>query len=216
MIRRPPRSTRTDTLFPYTTLFRSPTGTRKSRAGASAATPPSAAARARPAARPACATSGGGSATSPGGCPNRRRRACGRSRTPPAAGTAPRLPGNRSSRRARVEEQPSQRSAGIGFAHERLADQERIDAGRAHALHVAGREDPALGNQAPVAGHRLLQRQGGIEGSLERAQVAVVDAQQRRWHLKQQPELVLVLPFDHPDHAPVHPPLLPPGPARLS
>src|SRR3546814_5667803 len=27
MIRRPPRSTRTDTLFPYTTLFRSATGT---------------------------------------------------------------------------------------------------------------------------------------------------------------------------------------------
>src|SRR3546814_4503656 len=27
MIRRPPRSTRTDTLFPYTTLFRSTTGT---------------------------------------------------------------------------------------------------------------------------------------------------------------------------------------------
>src|SRR3546814_12275838 len=29
MIRRPPRSTRTDTLFPYTTLFRSPGGTRE-------------------------------------------------------------------------------------------------------------------------------------------------------------------------------------------
>src|SRR3546814_19537117 len=28
MIRRPPRSTRTDTLFPYTTLFRSPQGRR--------------------------------------------------------------------------------------------------------------------------------------------------------------------------------------------
>src|SRR3546814_2929001 len=28
MIRRPPRSTRTDTLFPYTTLFRSPIGER--------------------------------------------------------------------------------------------------------------------------------------------------------------------------------------------
>src|SRR6056297_4094257 len=28
MIRRPPRSTRTDTLFPYTTLFRSVTNTR--------------------------------------------------------------------------------------------------------------------------------------------------------------------------------------------
>src|SRR3546814_4967238 len=30
MIRRPPRSTRTDTLFPYTTLFRSPPGKRSS------------------------------------------------------------------------------------------------------------------------------------------------------------------------------------------
>src|SRR3546814_7503308 len=31
MIRRPPRSTRTDTLFPYTTLFRSDVGTRQHR-----------------------------------------------------------------------------------------------------------------------------------------------------------------------------------------
>src|SRR3546814_10458038 len=29
MIRRPPRSTRTDTLFPYTTLFRSPLSSRE-------------------------------------------------------------------------------------------------------------------------------------------------------------------------------------------
>src|SRR3546814_6841585 len=34
MIRRPPRSTRTDTLFPYTTLFRS--GVRRRRAGTAA------------------------------------------------------------------------------------------------------------------------------------------------------------------------------------
>src|SRR3546814_8178459 len=34
MIRRPPRSTRTDTLFPYTTLFRSAPGTGKSFLGA--------------------------------------------------------------------------------------------------------------------------------------------------------------------------------------
>src|SRR3546814_7557224 len=37
MIRRPPRSTRTDTLFPYTTLFRSKTGLPVARASASAA-----------------------------------------------------------------------------------------------------------------------------------------------------------------------------------
>src|SRR3546814_9904640 len=35
MIRRPPRSTRTDTLFPYTTLFRSEYAPASSRAGAS-------------------------------------------------------------------------------------------------------------------------------------------------------------------------------------
>src|SRR3546814_21122559 len=34
MIRRPPRSTRTDTLFPYTTLFRSPAPHRATAAGA--------------------------------------------------------------------------------------------------------------------------------------------------------------------------------------
>src|SRR3546814_4903820 len=34
MIRRPPRSTRTDTLFPYTTLFRSPARVRRAAAGA--------------------------------------------------------------------------------------------------------------------------------------------------------------------------------------
>src|SRR3546814_1979255 len=34
MIRRPPRSTRTDTLFPYTTLFRSKSGTNEFHGGA--------------------------------------------------------------------------------------------------------------------------------------------------------------------------------------
>src|SRR3546814_8114662 len=36
MIRRPPRSTRTDTLFPYTTLFRSPSGVVEAEDGARA------------------------------------------------------------------------------------------------------------------------------------------------------------------------------------
>src|SRR3546814_15775892 len=38
MIRRPPRSTRTDTLFPYTTLFRSPDGPEAARMRGSAGT----------------------------------------------------------------------------------------------------------------------------------------------------------------------------------
>src|SRR3546814_9154893 len=40
MIRRPPRSTRTDTLFPYTTLFRSVDATRAALVGVSLATAP--------------------------------------------------------------------------------------------------------------------------------------------------------------------------------
>src|SRR3546814_14497142 len=39
MIRRPPRSTRTDTLFPYTTLFRSPPGSSRRRARPSPPSP---------------------------------------------------------------------------------------------------------------------------------------------------------------------------------
>src|SRR3546814_3688281 len=38
MIRRPPRSTRTDTLFPYTTLFRSPSSSQPSRPAVVAST----------------------------------------------------------------------------------------------------------------------------------------------------------------------------------
>src|SRR3546814_5703299 len=40
MIRRPPRSTRTDTLFPYTTLFRSPTLQDTPAVGTAAKAPP--------------------------------------------------------------------------------------------------------------------------------------------------------------------------------
>src|SRR3546814_7891563 len=40
MILRPPRSTRTDTLFPYTTLFRSPTRTDSTVSDAGFLTPP--------------------------------------------------------------------------------------------------------------------------------------------------------------------------------
>src|SRR3546814_11391124 len=40
MIRRPPRSKRTSTLFPYTTLFRSPSSCRNLRSGAFAGLPP--------------------------------------------------------------------------------------------------------------------------------------------------------------------------------
>src|SRR3546814_10560359 len=48
MIRRPPRSTRTDTLFPYATLFRSCGAARRPDAGAAAAPGPGSSPSARP------------------------------------------------------------------------------------------------------------------------------------------------------------------------
>src|SRR3546814_20347237 len=64
MIRRPPRSTRTDTLFPYTTLFRS---RRRARDRPAADRPP----RRRPPSRGA--PHGRGTARAPGGSPARSR-----------------------------------------------------------------------------------------------------------------------------------------------
>src|SRR3546814_15242602 len=77
MIRRPPRSTRTDTLFPYTTLFRS--------------TQPRTAAGAGPA-TPAIARSSGSGGCGHGGRSRSRMRACLPS--PPSSGrhAQPRVP----------------------------------------------------------------------------------------------------------------------------
>src|SRR3546814_6282062 len=71
MIRRPPRSTRTDTLFPYTTLFRA-AGYRQ--AGAAGRSLPPTAATRRPALRDRRHRRGPGA----GGHPGHRRRAKGR------------------------------------------------------------------------------------------------------------------------------------------
>src|SRR3546814_7893107 len=58
MIRRPPRSTRTDTLFPYTTLFRSgATPTPTTRCAPRCLTTPSSPARTRATTRPVSCTS---------------------------------------------------------------------------------------------------------------------------------------------------------------
>src|SRR3546814_18704356 len=71
MIRRPPRSTRTDTLFPYTTLFRSPHGAPKGPAALAVChLPPFASARRRSSRDPPIAALQGSRAlpTRGGGC----------------------------------------------------------------------------------------------------------------------------------------------------
>ena len=60
-------------------------------------------------------------------------------------------------RRRGSAEQRGQRRAGIGRAHERLADQERVHAVPAHARDVALRDDAALGDDQPVGRHARQQ-----------------------------------------------------------
>src|SRR3546814_18341148 len=62
MIRRPPRSTRTDTLFPYTTLFRSRTRAERPRQGGNDGGCAGAAGRAEAAGRAGRASRGAGGA----------------------------------------------------------------------------------------------------------------------------------------------------------
>src|SRR3546814_20597472 len=76
MIRRPPRSTRTDTLFPYTTLFRSPSG---HNGGAPARDEPRHAGRLLRAGKRACRRRRGGGGPAAGGS-TCTARAAGQSR----------------------------------------------------------------------------------------------------------------------------------------
>src|SRR3546814_4193881 len=76
MIRRPPRSTRTDTLFPYTTLFRSPSG---HNGGAPARDEPRHAGRLLRAGKRACRRRRGGGGPAAGGS-TCTARAAGKSR----------------------------------------------------------------------------------------------------------------------------------------
>src|SRR5574337_1761731 len=66
-------------------------------------------------------------------------------RTTANNGEQRRTTANRSGRK-----QPRQRQPRLLGAHERLADQERVHVGRAHALDVGRREDAGLGDQQPV------------------------------------------------------------------
>jgi len=88
-------------------------------------------------------------------------------------------------------------------AHVLLAEIHRQagDDGRAHALHVAAFQDAAFGDEKAVRRHARQQRERGVEGDLEGAQVAVVDAQQRCVETQGAVEFVAVVHLDQNRHA---------------
>src|SRR3546814_14871801 len=140
MIRRPPRSTRTDTLFPYTTLFRSPATSRP---------PASSRTRRRP-------LSNGGTRPRPAA---RSRTARCRSRSGGSARAAAVQAGSRRGFPVHQRHAPAQRVGARFRDHDvdETAAQPRV-AGAVHRAHVLGLAGPLVRVSARRAGDQHLLR----------------------------------------------------------
>ena len=78
--------------------------------------------------------------------------------------------------------QREQRLARRRCAHQVLADQHRVRARIAHPAHVRGGADPTLGDEHAARRYELRDLLGQRHVDRERAQIAVIDADQRRRH----------------------------------
>ena len=95
----------------------------------------------------------------------------------------------------------AERRPRIRRAHERLADEKRLDAARAQRGHVRRREDAALGHDELAGGNRRQEPERGRERHVERAQIAVVDADERRGEQERALELRAVVDLGQHRHA---------------
>ena len=77
----------------------------------------------------------------------------------------------------------------------------RIHVVRTHPLHVRGCQDAALGDQDAAGRDARAQLEGGVEARLESAQVAVVDADERRVERERALELCSIVRLDQHCHA---------------
>ncbi len=77
----------------------------------------------------------------------------------------------------RADGEPGARVVGT---HEGFADQEPVDSPAGHCLHIVPGHDAAFGDGQAVGADALVQVEGGLQGHLERVQVAVIDAHQWR------------------------------------
>ena len=73
--------------------------------------------------------------------------------------------------------------------------------GRTHARHILSGQDAGFGHQQPVGRHLVEQTQRGVQRHRKAAQVAVVDAQQRRLQLQRAVQLGAVMHLDQHAHA---------------
>ena len=74
------------------------------------------------------------------------------------------------------------RGRGLALPQQALPHEHGVHAGRREPLHVRAVPDAALGHEQPVRGHEAGQAEARLERHLERAQVAVVDADDDALH----------------------------------
>src|ERR1700759_2964569 len=91
----------------------------------------------------------------------------------------------------RRAEELAQLGAGIGGTHERLADQEAVDALVAQHLQILNRVNSGFGHEGAVA-DAVLQAQGRAQRGFEGTQVAIVHTDQGHRKVERDLELFFV------------------------
>src|SRR5947208_12037589 len=93
------------------------------------------------------------------------------------------------------------RSFDVALAHEAFADEKSRDANRGQVFEIGGGEDPALADGDTAGRNPRRQTPADGERRLERLEVSIVDANERRAHAKRPFELGFVVHFQEGIHA---------------
>src|SRR3569623_2089342 len=101
----------------------------------------------------------------------------------------------------RLRKQGAGGGGDVGLPHQAFADEEGRDADFRQPRNVGGREDAALTDHDAVLRHRRRQCLAGRERGLEGAQIAVVDAEQRRAPPQGADKLFLIVNFEQHVHS---------------
>src|SRR5688572_31514493 len=103
--------------------------------------------------------------------------------------------------RRALKEERLERGAGVRGAHESFSDEKGVNAACAHARNVGRRQDATLRDDDAFRRNAREQRERCVEARLERTQVAVVDAEERRLQLQRALELLGVVHLNQHRHA---------------
>src|SRR5436190_22997847 len=87
------------------------------------------------------------------------------------------------------------RSFDVALAHEAFADEKSRDANRCQVFEIGGGEDPALADGDTAGRNPRRQTPADGERRLERLEVSIVDANERRAHAKRPSRLTFSWPF---------------------